>query len=144
MTPLKKVYDAFLGRMTDDEWELWTSNEVNEDWRILLDAAIPWFKFPKKSLEIEENNFVSNLNNREIQILATYMKVEWLNRVIMDWKNVRPLYDERDFSQANLIDKFSNLLLQEKKNAKDYESIYYRAIDNKPFPYQKLAGGKDE
>ena len=59
MTPLKKVYDAFLGRMTDDEWELWTSNEVNEDWRIILDAAIPWFKFPKKSLEIEENNFVS-------------------------------------------------------------------------------------
>ena len=49
MTPLKKVYDAFLGRMTDDEWELWTSNEVNEDWRIILDAAIPWFKFPKKS-----------------------------------------------------------------------------------------------
>jgi hypothetical protein len=30
--------------------------------------------------------------------LATYMKCEWLNRTILTWENVKPLYEERDFS----------------------------------------------
>jgi hypothetical protein len=44
-----------------------------------------------------------------IQILATYMKVEWLDRTILTWNNLRPLYDEADFSYANLIDKLIKL-----------------------------------
>ena len=42
--------------------------------------------------------FVEELTSEEIQILATYMKCEWLNRSIMTWENVKPLYEERDFS----------------------------------------------
>jgi hypothetical protein len=45
------------------------------------------------------------LSNFEIQILAGYMKCEWLERTILSWENVKPLYVERDFSQANLLDK---------------------------------------
>ena len=68
------------------------------------------------------------------------MKCEWLNRSILTWENVKVLYEERDFSQANLIDKLSDLLQQEKNNAKKLESIYYRSIDYKPFDYGKMAG----
>ena len=57
--------------------------------------------------ETGEENFADDLNNEEIQILATYMKCEWLNRTILTWENVKPLYEERDFSQANLLDKFN-------------------------------------
>jgi hypothetical protein len=39
------------------------------------------------------------------------MKCEWLNRTILTWENVKPLYEEKDFSQANLIDKFTQMLI---------------------------------
>ena len=42
------------------------------------------------------------------------MKCEWLNRSIMTWENVKPLYEERDFSQANLLDKLKNTLESER------------------------------
>ena len=70
------------------------------------------------------------------------MKVEWLNRCIMTWENVKPLYTERDFSQANLLDKLGSALESEKKSARERESIYYRSRNGRPFDYSKLAGGK--
>ena len=68
------------------------------------------------------------------------MKCEWLNRTILTWENVKPLYEERDFSQANLLDKFNQMLETEKKNAEKLERIYYRSIKGKPFNFSKLAG----
>ena len=67
------------------------------------------------------------------------MKCEWLNRTILTWENVKPLYDEKDFSQANLLDKFNKMLVQEKKNARKLESLYYRSINGKPYKYSKWA-----
>ena len=139
MTSFDKIYDAFLNKMLDDEWDGWTEQELKSDLRPLLDAAIPWFKFPRISLETNNDGFIEDLSNNEIQILASYMKCEWLNRTILTWENVKPLYAERDFSQANLIDKFNNMLTQEKTNARRLENIYYRSIKGKPYPYRKWA-----
>lgn len=141
MTPIFKVYEAFLSKMLEDEWLNWTQEEVEKDWRMLLDAAIPNFKFPRVSLEIDDNDcFVDDLSNEEIQILATFMKCEWLNREILTWENIKPLYVERDFSQANLIDKLQKLVEREEYKARKLERIYYRSIKNKPFDYTRLAG----
>ena len=141
MASVYDVYDAFLPKMLEDEWLNWTDEEREEDWRALLDAAIPYFKFPRVSLDIEDDMFVDeNVSNEEIQILATYMKVEWLNRTILTWENVKPLYVERDFSQANLIDKLKQLLDREEYKALKLERIYYRSRKKQPFEYSKLAG----
>ena len=141
MASIYDVYDAFLSKMLEDEWLNWTDEEREEDWRALLDAAIPYFKFPRVSLEIDGDEFVDeNVSNEEIQILATYMKCEWLNRTILTWENVKPLYVERDFSQANLIDKLKQLLEREEYKALKLERIYYRSRQKKPFEYRKLAG----
>ena len=140
MTSVQNVYDAFLAKMLEDEWLNWADEEREEDWRALLDAAIPYFKFPRVSLEISGDNFVDEeVSNEEIQILATYMKCEWLNRTILTWENVKPLYVERDFSQANLIDKLKQLLEREEYKALKLERIYYRSRKSKPFTYGKLA-----
>lgn len=149
MTQLQVVYDAFLGKMLEDEWLNWDLEEIEADWRVLLNAALPWFKFPRVSLDIvvdEEDGyekFEEDLNNEEIQIIATYMKCEWLNRTILTWENVKPLYEERDFSQANLLDKFNDMLAAEKKNAARLEAIYYRSIKRKPFEYRQMATAID-
>lgn len=140
MTSLQLVYNAFLAKILEDEWANWELDEIQADWRAILEGAIPFFKFPRVSLEIKDDNFVGDLTNDEIQILANYMKCEWLNRTILTWENVKPLYEERDFSQANLIDKFRTLLEKEETKARKLESIYYRSINNKPFDYTKLAG----
>ena len=141
MTNFQVVYDAFLAKMLDDEWAIWYENDILEDWKALLMSAIPWFKFPRVSLEVNEDEdaFIDDLNNEEVQILATYMKCEWLNRTILTWENIKPLYEERDFSQANLLSKFNDTLAAEKKNAARLESIYYRSIKRKPFDYTQLA-----
>lgn len=141
MTPIQAVYDAFLNKMLEDEWLNWDKEEIEADWRELLNGAIPFFKFPRVSLEIDGDYFVDeNVSNDEVQILANYMKCEWLNRTILTWENVKPLYEERDFSQANLLDKFKELLEREEYKALKLERIYYRSIKGKPFKYSSLAG----
>lgn len=141
MTPFMKVYEAFLSRILEDEWQQWMMDEAEQDWRQLMESAIPWFKFPRVSLERTEEGFVETLGAEEIQIIADFMKCEWLNRCIMTWENVKPLYEERDFSQANLLDKLKNMLELEQKKASKREAIYYRSIKGKPFDFSKLAGG---
>lgn len=140
MTPIQAVYDAFLAKMLEDERLNWDEEEIKADWKELLAGAIPFFKFPRVSLEIDGDYFKDeNITNDEIQILASYMKCEWLNRTILTWENVKPSYEERDFSQANLLDKFEELLKREEKKALRLERIYYRSIKGKPFDYSRLA-----
>ena len=162
MTPYWKVYDAFLAKTLEDEWGDWAKEETEEDLNQLLESAIPYFKFPRISLERNEEGFKEDLNSEEIQILSTYMKCEWLNRSIMTWENVKPLYEERDFSQANLLDKLKNTLEAyeerdfsqanlldklkntleaERLNASRLEGFYYRSVKGKSYRYSKLAGG---
>lgn len=144
MTPLSRVYAAFLSKILEDEWQHWTREEIEADLMEILDAAIVWFKFPRMSLDHDEEFFFEELSSKEIQIIACYMKCEWLNRNIMTWENVKPLYEERDFSQANLLDKLTSALEKERENALRLESIYYRSINNRPFKYRKLAGYNDK
>jgi hypothetical protein len=139
MTSFDVVYTAFLGKILDDEWDTWTEAEVEEDLFTLLQAAIVRFKFPRVSLEYTSEGFTDTLTNDEVQILASYMKCEWLNRNILTWENVKPLYEERDFSQANLLDKFNNMLAAEQSQAAKLEAIYYRSVKKRPFEYRRLA-----
>ena len=139
MTPYEKIYEAFLARILEDEWENWLIEEAMADWEQILNMAIPHFKFPRVSLEKVDGGFSGDLGVEEIQILANFMKVEWLNRCIMTWENVKPLYVERDFSQANLLDKLNAMLKNEQTNAEKMESIYYRSRKGRPFDFSKLA-----
>ena len=143
MTSFDIVYTAFLSKILDDEWDTWKEEEVEEDLFTLLQAAIARFKFPRVSLEYTSEGFTDTLTNDEVQILASYMKCEWLNRNILTWENVKPLYEERDFSQANLLDKFNNMLAAEQAQAAKLEASYYRSVKKRPFEYRRLAQQDD-
>ena len=112
-TPLSKVYDAFLSKLEEDEWMLAEDvNVVEEDWRMLLDAAIFRVRYPHVSLDYdsETGSFVDTLGNDEIQLLALLMKSEWINRCIATWDNLRQLYNDKDFSPANFLEKLNNIV----------------------------------
>lgn len=149
MISLMTVYDAFLSRVNEDDWTNCYSEEdlkwFIRDWRAFLDNAISYFKFPHCSLDIDEENqtFVdANMTMQEVNVLATYMKQEWLKRTIDSWENIKTQYEEKDFSQANLLKTFILLKDQVIEEAKLAESIYYRSLNKKPFNYRNLAGGR--
>lgn len=141
MTPYENIYNAFLAQIQEDEWQEWNDWEREEDWFQLLSAAVSWFKFPRTSLKMEEEGLEGDLSNIEIQILVAYMKHTWLERVVLSWENLRPLYSERDFSPATMLDKFRQQVEHQLKIAKELEARYYRSVDGSPYSYSNLSGG---
>lgn len=160
-TPFLKVYDAFLARITADEWTLEEELAIVErDWQELLKIAIFRFKYPRVKLDIEEVEldensdsnfnklkafqFVEDLTNDEIQLLALYMKHEWIKRCIASWENIRQLYADKDFSQANHLDKLNKLEAAVNEEVHRAEGIYDRSRDKSPANlFRKLAGKKN-
>lgn len=148
MITLMDIYDAFLAKVNEDDWSKYYSKEDLEwyikDWRSILNSAIPYFKFPRCGLEIDEEKQIfidENMSQDEVQVLAVYMKQEWLKRTIDSWENIKTQYEESDFSQANLLKNFISLRQQVITESKFVESVYYRSIKKKPFKYSRLAGG---
>ena len=127
-TPFVEVYNSFLSKITDDMYLEYTEEDTIKLLRDLLFTAIHKFEFPRIPLDFEEVEdetdptvtewvFVNPLTNEEINILATYMIVEWVGQQLASIENTRMKYSGSDFkftSQANHMQK----LLQMKK---DYE-----------------------
>lgn len=147
MVSLMTVYDAFLGKVNEDDWaHCYSDDDLKwfiQDWRTFLNTAIVYFKFPRCSLEIDEVKQCfkdEQFSNEEVQVLATYMKWEWLKRTIDSWENIKTQYDESDFSQAKLLSTFIELRKQVQSEAEELQAIYYRAVSKRPFKYRNLAG----
>ena len=143
-TPLQKVYDAFLAKLEEDEWMLAEDvNVVEDDWRQILDAAIFRVRYPHVSLDYDAETgiFIDTLGNDEIQLLANLMKSEWINRTITVWDNLRQLYSDKDFSQANFLDKLNKTGAQVENTCRLMLDRYGRAVHYKPNKiFGKLAG----
>ena len=156
-TPLLKIYNAFLVRITADEWTLEEELAIVErDWQELLRMAIFRFKYPRIDLTIEDLDeeadtpqlhrfqFVNDLTNDEIQLLALYMKHEWIKRCIASWENIRQLYADKDFSQANHLDKLNKLEAAVALEVHQAEGTYDRARNKRPADlFKKLAGKRN-
>jgi len=153
-TPFLKVYDAFLARITADEWTLEEELAIVErDWQELLKMAVERFKYPRISLEMEEleqsessnpitvMQFKEDLTNAEIQLLALYMKHEWVKRCIASWENIRQLYVDSDYSQANHLDKLNKLEASVALEVHKAEGRYDRSRNHSPAAiFGRLAG----
>ena len=129
-TLFSEVYENFLSKITDDMYMQLTPEDTYQLLKELLLSSIYKFEFPRQDLnyqliEVEDDNqsttliwsFVNKLTQEEINILSTYMIVEWLGQQLASVQNVRMKYSGSDFkftSQANHMQK----LLQLKK---DYE-----------------------
>ena len=129
-TPFSDIYSNFLSKITDDMYMELTEQDTYQILQELLLSALPKFEFPRQSLEYiqiqkqqndndttQEWRFINKLTNEQINIITTYMIVEWIGQQLASVENVRMKYSGSDFkftSQANHMQK----LLQLKK---DYE-----------------------
>ena len=94
--------------------------------------------------ELKIYQFVNDLTNDEIQLLALYMKHEWVKRCIASWENIRQLYADKDFSQANHLDKLNKLEAAIANDVRRAEGIYDRSRGKRPANlFKKLAGKKN-
>ena len=143
-TPFSLVYDSFLSKITDDMYMELTELDTFRILQDLLITAIPKFEFPRVRLdeyEIEEfedqgtytgvesngieaiayiysgGYFNTVLTAEEINILSTYMIVEWFGQQLASVEVTRMKFSGTDFkftSQANHMQKILAM-------KKDYE-----------------------
>ena len=110
MTNFNSVYDVFLANVTDDMYMELTKQDTEQLLQDLLISAIPWFEFPRQSLDydVSAESFVNDLTTEEINILATYMVMLWIQQQLASVENTRMKYSGSDFkftSQANHMAK---------------------------------------
>ena len=146
-TQFSEVYDFLLAKTDAKEWA-WTEDleALEEDWQMLLRIAIQNFLFPRISLdfivdeETHKVSFVEEITDAEKQVLATYMKHEWLKRCITNWKNIEMLYHDKDFKisgKAAHLNALINLEAAYDEECKKIANKYSRKV----FDYTNLAGG---
>lgn len=119
-TTFDVIYNSFTSKITDDMYMELTKAETNSMQKELLMNALHWFEFPRVDIydfneDLEEYNIL--LSNEEINIISTYMVVEWFGYQIASVENTRMKYSGSDFkftSQANHMQKLLQL-------QKDYE-----------------------
>jgi len=114
-TSFSTVTDSFLTKITDDMYMELYPEETEEMLVSLLINAIPWFEFPRVDVsdyDLTTNSFNVELSQEEINILATYMVVEWMSQQLASVENTRMKYSGSDFkftSQANHMQKILSI-----------------------------------
>ena len=122
MTDFSVVYENFLSKITDDMYMELTVEETEEMLVSLLLDALPHFEFPRQNIfdyDTETMTFSADLTHEEINIIGTYMVVEWMSQQLASVENTRMKYSGSDFkftSQANHMSKILTV-------KKDYERL---------------------
>ena len=146
-TPFRKIYEVFLGKIEQDTWDLVLDIQMlEEDWFMLLRSAVNRFMFPRISLEFSEELqcFNEELTEQEIQVLAVFMRNEWLKRALYTYSLIRQEYSTKDFqltSQANHMDKLKQLVELSDYECKHMINLYSRVIDKKPLNWTATFAG---
>ena len=141
MTSLTVIFNKFLSKITDDMYLELTPEQTWNMRYELFENALPWFEFPRFELyayDLETEEYAIDLTAEEINIIATYMVVEWFNQQLASVEVTRMKYSGDDFkftSQANHMSKLKTskesfqqdgLHLQRlyKRRKKDANGIY--------------------
>ena len=82
-TLLTTIYDTFFSKITDDMYMELSEDDTKKMVVDLFENSLHWFEFPRVNiydynLEFEEYNI--ELTKEEINIIATYMIVEWIGQ----------------------------------------------------------------
>lgn len=120
-TDFNIIYTRFYSKITDDMYMELDQTQTDALLEELLINALPWFEFPKVSLQYStvKHCFRYSLSDEEINIIATYMVLGWFDQQLASVEVSRMKYSGSDFkmtSQANHMAKLKEL-------RKEYERI---------------------
>ena len=157
-TPFSIIYDNFLSKITDDMYMELTELDTFRMLEELLKAAMHKFEFPRFDITDFEENYIDNVDTyegvesndeevvaiiygggyfnsvltlEEINILSTYMIVEWLGQQLASVENTRMKYSGSDFkftSQANHMSKLLTLKKDYEREGFHLQRLYKRRL----------------
>lgn len=155
-TPFSMIYDSFLSKVTDDMYMELNELDTYRLLEKLLLNAIHKFEFPRfditdyEETEVEDvgtyegvdsdnmevpmikydgGHFNCELTSEEINIIATYMIVEWLSQQLASVENTRMKASGSDFkftSQANHMAKILALKSDYEREGFHLQRVYCR------------------
>ena len=159
-TPFSYIYDSFLSKITDDMYMELTELDTYRMLEELLMSAVHKFEFPRFDITnfeiayvddvgtyngVESDNkevpviiyggghFNTELSPEEINILSTYMIVEWMGQQLASVENTRMKYSGSDFkftSQANHMAKILTIKQDYEREGFHLQRLYKRRRKN--------------
>lgn len=142
------LFPSMLATIRGERYLLLSDNQIYDELVELAKRAITAFKFPKQSLEYDKTEdttdnfgykyyFINdNIGNAEIQVLVAWMKVFWIDNLILNADNFNNLYHDSNisaYSPGNLMSNYIKTQNSYKADAKALEQNYYRVdIDGSP------------
>ena len=132
MTTFVEIYNTFLSKITDDMYMELTREETEAMLLELFENSLHWFEFPRVNIydyEVILEEYNITLSKEEINIIATYMIVEWIGQQLASIENIRMKYSGSDFkftSQANHMHKLTNLQKEYERKGFHLQRLYKR------------------
>lgn len=157
-TSFSEIYESFLSKITEDMYMELTPEDTQAILQQLLLSALYKFEFPKQNLDYQEKDlegynedgdpmtelgFVNKLTREEINIISTYMIVEWIGQQLASVENTRMKYSGSDFkftSQANHMQKLLQLKKDYEREGFHLQRLYKRRFQNKDGVYKSTFG----
>ena len=155
ITSFSDVYNSFFSKITDDMYMEYTEQDTINMAEQLLISALPKFEFPRTNLDyeyveetqdqkiVEVGQFLNKLSNEEINIIATYMIVEWIGQQLASIQLTRMKYSGADFkftSQANHMQKLLQLKKDYEREGFHLQRLYKRRIKDTNGIYHSTFG----
>ncbi len=136
-TPYSDVFDTFLSKITDYSYINYTNDELESDFNKMLKSACARATSIKEDRLTRDSilqEFISDLTDLEVEILACFMLVEWLNPKINNIELLKQSLSSKDFqmySQANHLKELQQLRVSARKEASSLMNTY--SIKNMKF-----------
>ena len=145
-TKFSAIFDCFLEKITDDMYMELTETETQNMLTGLFKNALPHFEFPRVDIynfNLEEKIYNIDLSFEEINIIATYMVVEWIGQQLATVENIRMKYSGSDFkftSQANHMAKLQLLKKEYEREGFHLQRLYKRRKANEDGIFKSTFG----
>lgn len=115
------------------DYEVTATEKMNVDVQMTDENGEPYVETIEKDV-VKEGFFYSQLSQEEINILATYMVVQWVGQQLASVENTRMKYSGSDFkftSQANHMQKLIQLKNDYQKEGFHLQRLYKRRRKDK-------------
>jgi hypothetical protein len=133
-TPFSKVFQRFLNKITDSDLASLPTGNLESIMTDFLQSSIVRFRKCKqniKDFDLVLQQFNIELSMEEIEILANWMKYEWLNQQVNRIELLKQSLSSKDYAMYSQANHLNALLALRDVTIKDvYTLMKYYSYDN--------------